>query len=241
MLCKTKAIIIKTTKYTDSSLIVKAYTEEYGLQSYITNYSRSKKSKGKASLFQPLSLVDLVIKQSKKGGLERISDIGIFHPYTTLPYDIIKSSIALFLNEVLHRSLQEEHNDMELFEFIKSSLLILDLNDTSNGNFHLFFILQLSRFLGFFPQGKYCNNQTIFDLQEGKFSQFEPLHTKYLDTKLSFLLSQLLKQKYDTLHTVTMSKVQRKEILNSLIVFYQLHIVSFKEIKSQAILQEVIE
>jgi DNA repair protein RecO (recombination protein O) len=241
MLQKTKGIIIKTTNYSDSSLIVKVYTSEYGLQSYIARNSRSKTTQKKASLFQPLSIVDLVVMQSNKSNLHRISEINILHPYEHIPYNIIKSSVAMFVNEVLHRSLQETHHDMELYEFIESSLLILDLNEASCANFHLYFMLQLSRYLGFYPQGIYTNSSSIFDLQEGRFAQSEPIHIHYLDAEHSQVLYLLLTTKYDSIQLIHITKNQRKHLLNSLIVFYQLHISSFKEIKSQAILQEVIE
>src|SRR4051812_25488846 len=103
MLHKTTGIILHTVKYSETSLIVKIYTRNYGLQSYIISGTRSKKSKNKASLFQPLTLVDLIVSNSAKEGLHRISEINILHSYNAIPYQIIKSSISVFINEILYK------------------------------------------------------------------------------------------------------------------------------------------
>ncbi|MGZ4057116.1 MAG: DNA repair protein RecO [Bacteroidia bacterium] len=123
MLHKTSGIILYTTKYSDTSLISKIYTADFGLQSYIINGVRSKKSKNKASLFQPMALVDLVVSNSGKGGLQRISEINNQHPYSDIPYNIVKSSIAIFLNEILYKTLKEEHADEEMLSSLKTLCL----------------------------------------------------------------------------------------------------------------------
>ena len=111
MLHKTSGIILHTVKYSETSLIVKIYTRDFGLQSYMVTGVRSKKSKNKASLFQPLALVELEVSNTNKGSLQRISEINILHPYSDIPYNIVKSSIAIFLNEILYKAIKEEHAD----------------------------------------------------------------------------------------------------------------------------------
>jgi DNA repair protein RecO (recombination protein O) len=240
MLHKTSGIILHTTKYSETSLIAKIYTRNFGLQSYIINGVRSKKSKNKATLFQPLALVDMVVSNSEKGNLQRISEINISHPYTTIPYDIIKSSIAIFLNEVLYKALKEEYNDEDLYKYIQNSLLILDLNTYNCSNFHIHFMLQLSRYLGFYPQGKFTSDTSLFDLQEGSFINYLPNHSNYLTANHSVLLNNFLISSYESLHLLKIDKQERKNVLKSIIVFYQLHLASFGEIKSYEILEEVI-
>ena len=240
MIHKTPGIILHTTKYSETSLILKIYTRHFGLQSYIINDVRSKKSKNKATLFQPLSLVDMVVSNTTKGKLQRISEINILHPYSTIPYDIIKSTIALFLNEILYRSIKEEHPDDELFEFINNSLLMLDLKSDSCSNFHIYFMIQLSRYLGFYPQGKYTSITSVFDLREGCFVDHLPNHPHYLMAPYSELLNDFIRTGYEELHLLKINKVQRKQLLQALITFYRLHVTSFGEIRSYAILEEVI-
>lgn len=240
MLHTTSGIILHTVKYSDSSLIVKIYTRSFGLRSYMVSGVRSKRSKNKANLFQPLALVDMVVSNSNKGSLQRISEITILHPYTEIPNDIVKSSIAIFLNEILYKALREEHSDEDLFDFIKNSLLVLDLKHDNCSNFHIFFMIQLSRFLGFYPQGKYTMETPIFDLKDGRFTNHIPTHVHYLTAENSELLNTFISANYETIQDLKIDIGRRKELLQAMIAFYQLHITSFKEIRSQEILEEVI-
>jgi len=237
---KTAGIIIHTTKYSETSLIIKAYTRNLGLQSYIINDVRGKRSKNKASLFQPLALVDLVVSNTNKGKLQRISEISIHHPYTSIPYHVIKSSIAIFINEILYKAIKEDHGDEELFDFIQNSLLLLDLKNENCANFHIYFMIQLSRYLGFSPQGKYTSSTSIFDLREGSFVQNLPSHPHYLTATYSTLLNDFISAGHENYEQLKLTKEQRKQLLMALITFYQLHVTSFGEIKSYTILEEVI-
>lgn len=239
MLQKTSGIILQTTKYSETSLIIKAYTQDFGFQSYIINGVRSKTSKHKAGLFQPLTLVDMVASGNERS-LLRITDISIHQPYNALPYDVIKSSIGIFINELLVHSFKEPHPDEDLFLFIRNSLLILDLSTESCSNFHLGFMLQFSRFFGFFPQGEYSAATPVFDLQDGKFVGSLPRHGHYLHANISALLSKLILLSYEELAGFRMDKAERKQLLHSLVLFYQLHIPSFGSIKSLEILEEII-
>ncbi len=239
MLLKTKGLIIHSLKYSESSIIVKIFSREYGLKSYITRSSRGKRTKNKANLFQPLNIVNLVVKHSDKVSLQKISAIEIASPYNNLPYHDEKRFIAIFINEVLHRSLQEEHPDSELYDFIEKSLLILDLTEANYANFHLLFMMQLSRYLGFYPQGSFSSNTPYFDLQEGVFVANEPMHLHFLDNELCDLFNNLLNLNYD--NTLRLKRDKRNKLLNSLVLYYQLHITTFKEIKSKTILQEIID
>jgi DNA repair protein RecO (recombination protein O) len=241
MLHKTKGIILQTVNYSETSLIVKMYTRSFGLQSYMIKGTRSKKSKYKASLFQPLALVEMVVSNVNKNSLQRLSELNISHPYSSLPYDIIKSSIALFLNEVLYKAIHEGNPDEDLFDFIENSLLILDLKQENCSNFHIQFMVQLSRYLGFYPQGDFTYQTSIFDLREGCFVRNTPTHSFYLGNKLSTLLNNFRATNYELMHTIILDKTERKQLLNALILYYQLHIDTFKELKSQEVLQQVIQ
>lgn len=240
MLNKTSGIILYTTKYADTSLIAKIYTSGFGLQSYIINGVRGKKSKSKGNLFQPMSLVEMVVSNSNKGNLQRISEINIRHPYTDIPYNIVKSSIAIFLNEILYKILREEHADEEMFEFIKNSLLILDLKTDSCSCFHIYFMVQFTRFLGFYPQGNYSEATPYFDLKEGRFVLNIPSHSNYLVPEIALLLDNVLNVNYESLVQLHINKSQRKILLQKMVLFFQLHITSIGVIKSIDVLEEVI-
>jgi DNA repair protein RecO (recombination protein O) len=240
MLQKTSGILLHTTNYTDSSLIVKAYTRESGLQSYMISGVRGKRSKNKASLLQPMAIVELVASGSDKQKLRRITEISVQHPYSSIPYDIVKSTIALFLNEVLFRSLKEDEADEALYEYLRNALLILDLSTESCSNFHVYLMLQLTRFLGFFPQGNYSATQRYFDLREGSFVPSKPEHALCLEQEDSEVLDKVLRSGFDSLHLLDVSRLQRKKLLRNLVYFYRLHIPSFGEMRSPEVLEEVI-
>ena len=144
MLHKTSGIILHTTKYSETSLIVKILSPDYGVKSYIVNGVHKKKSKFRAAVFQPLALIDMVVSNNDKARLERITEINILYAYTDIPYNIIKSSIALFLNEVLYKAIKEQHSDETLFEYIKNALQLLDIEHGNSSNFHIFFMIQLA-------------------------------------------------------------------------------------------------
>jgi DNA repair protein RecO (recombination protein O) len=240
MLHKTSGIILHTTKYSETSLIVKIISPDLGLKSYIVNGVRSKKSKFKAGIFQPLALVDMVVSNTDKAGLQRITEIAVSNPYTDIPFAINKSSLVLFLNEVLYKTIKEQHADEAMFDFIKNSLLVLDLTHDNCSNFHIFFMIQLSRYLGFFPEGQHTSIIQAFDLVEGRFVGQFPIHNNYLDSALSKLFSDLIRSEYASIHLLKIDRQQRKQLLQALIRFYQLHIEGFGEIKSNEILEQVI-
>lgn len=229
-----------TTKYTDSSIIAKIYTELFGLQTFIVSGTRSKKSSVKANLFQPLALIDIVIYHKEKKQLQRIKEIHIESPFISIPYNFSKSSIALFLNEILYKTIREEEPDANLFQFVYSSLQIFDLKKDNWINFHLLFMVQLTKYLGFYPQGNFPENINYFDLKEGRFQKTQPPHPRFLSSSLSTLFSQLLGSTYDTLSNNIISNFSRRELLEQLIVYYQLHGTGIYEINSHHVLEEVI-
>ncbi len=231
MLYKTRGIVLNFIKYRETSIVTRIYTEDFGLQSYIVNSVRGSNRKGrsKISFFQPLTLLDLVVYYKKTAGLTRISDILCAEPYQTIPYHVTKSSIALFVTEVLNKSLKEEEGNEELFSFIQQSLLVFDHMDTDYENFHLQFMLQLSRYLGFIPQSARDFYTQVYELVGKPVDMQEEERT----------LGQLLKNRY-TNHA-TVSRTMRRQLLNDMIRFYQLHVANFGEVKSLTVLREVLE
>jgi len=239
MLHKTEGIILHSIKYAESSLIVKVYTSIFGLQSYMLSGAKGKKSKYKSALLQPLSLVDLIVSNSNKGGLQRVTEINLLKPYMDIPYHLVKRSIAIFLNEILYKVLKEEHADISMFEFIKNALLVLDLRQDSCSNFHIYFMIQLSPYLGFSPQGSLEGNTNFFDLKEGCFISTIPTHRHYLNLNNTLLFHQFLVATFENFQSIPLNRMQRRELLQALILYYQLHIDAFGEIKSLSILEEI--
>lgn len=239
MLHKTKGIIFRTHKFRETSVITRIYTEHFGVQSYIVNSVRTKKAKVSASILQPGILVEMVVYHKPNGKLQRIYEINSNPVYKKIPFDLIKSSIVLFLTEVLCNSIKEEESNSDLFEFIFNSFLKLDVIYEKPENFHLIFMIQLSKYLGFYPQLKNMESAHIFDLMEGTFVTKEPEHPHYISQNLCKYFSEILLSNQNNLNTVQIPKTARHALIEKMLEYYQLHIANFKAIKSYPVLKEI--
>jgi DNA repair protein RecO (recombination protein O) len=240
MLQKTRAVVLNTIEYAEASLIVKAYTEQFGLQSFLVNGVRKNKSKHTPAIFQPLSLIEIVAFYKKPGGLHRASEVNAAPAFKNIPYDIIKTTMAFFLSEVIYKSIKEEEINPELFSFIDNSIQILDILDESVSRFHYCFLIQLTRYLGFYPHGKYSNQSPWFDLQEGVFQETRPNHPYFLEPALSKLFSELTALSLDEIKDFSITATDRKKILEGLITYYELHHTHGGKIKSHEVLMEIL-
>lgn len=227
MLFKTRGIVINYIRYRETSVIVKIYTEEFGIQTYIENGVRSAKSKNKIALFQPLTLLDLVIYHKDGKNIHRISEMKCNAPFQSIPFNIQKSSIALFITEILSKSLQEENGNSPLFHFLNNSILWLDGVTENYENFHLQFLLEFGTYLGFSPENAHeiSHELSIHNL---------PILTKVLENQLDVLMNT----QYDKAPKI--DRFSRSKLLDSIILFYRLHVDTLTEVKSLGILQEVM-
>lgn len=237
MLVNTKAIVLHTLKYSESSVILKCFTRELGLQSYIINGIKNKKSPVRSGATQALNILSLVTYHKGKGGLERIKELKVDYQYTNIPYDPIKTSICLFIAEVLYKSIKEESPDEELYEFITESLQWLDKHDEGYANFHILLLAKLTYFLGFGPM--LSNDREYFDLTEGLFTENKPIHDSFVSGNMAVLLNQILGMKFADITDLKMNVLQRRELLQILLNYYSIHIDSFASIKSVKILEEL--
>ena len=239
MLHKTRGIVFRQIKYSETSVIAKIYTELFGLQSYLIRGVRNKKSKIKPALLQHLSLVDIVVYHKEKKDIQHIKEIISAFRFTSIPFDIKKSAIVIFLNEILYKSIKEEEANSELFNFLFNSIQILDLKKNRVSNFHLLFLIQLTKFLGFFPKGNFSNENVTFDLQEGIFIKSET-QTEYLTgMPFSKYLFDLTNTSFEDLGSLLILPKYRNELLNTILKYYRLHLPGFGSIKSYQVLQAV--
>jgi len=238
---KNIGFVLKTIKYGESSLIVDFYSFKKGRISYITSVSKSKKGKIKRMLFQPMTLLELEIKEYKKG-LPRITEGRIFEHLTSIPYHPVKSSITLFLAEFLAASIKEYEQNTPLFQFIFTSLLWLDKASSGFANFHLVFLIQLSRFVGIYPNTESYQEGAFFDLIEASFTNSKPLsHGSYLKEHEAKQIKTLERLNYNTMHLFKMGREDRRRILEVIIDFYTIHIPGFPELKSVEVLKELFD
>jgi len=240
MLYKTKGIVLHSIKYSESSLIVKTYTEVYGLQSFIVRLVRSKKNKINASVFQPLTLLDFVAYHNKKSSLQNIKEITECYQFSEIPYNIKKSSIVLFIAEVLNKVIREEEQNKALFDFIFNAVKHLDSCTERVSEFYLFFLIELTKYIGFYPNNNYENN-SVFNIYEGRFQQQIPEHPYFIEKELSKYFYDLISLPFDKMETISFSASVRKKLLNKILDYYKIHLNSFNEIKSLAVLEDVFK
>lgn len=234
----TKGIVLHTVKYSETSIIARIYTSRLGLQSYIIKGVRSAKSKNKASLYQPLSLLDLEVSHRQNRQLQFIKECRRNYSYQSIPFDTVKSAMALFMLEVISKSIREHEENGELFDFIYESLCSLDKAEKPNPDFHLLFLIQLTRHLGFMPHENYSEELAYFEMNEGVFTApNERLHT--LNKDESKLLYELMQRNFFDMTSAQLTKTDRKRMLYVLLDYYRLHIEKFS-LKSPEILEEVL-
>ena len=241
MLIKTRGIIFRSIKYSETSIITDIFTEEKGLRTYIISGVRKKNARVSASLLQVMSLVDLVVYHRDDKDMTRIKEIKAAHVYQSLPFDIAKSSVGQFILELTRKAIREPEENEPLFNFVFDTFCFLDETEFSFSNLHLFYMLGLTRFLGFMPSDNYSKNRPFFDLREGIFVHEKDMHGYFLKEEQSELIHQLLQSDLTTIHEVKMDRDTRKQLLRKLIVFYRLHIENFPDLNSYQILEEVLE
>ena len=238
MVQKTRAIVISSIKYGDTGLICTCYTQEAGIKSYLLKgVLSSRKGKIKKAFFQPLTQLLLVANHNNKGHLNSIKEVQVLHHYQSLHTDIVKQSISLFLSEILLTVLREEEQNKALFHYLETAFIWLDTHDKVS-NFHLLFLLNLTRYLGFFPTS--YNKQKYFDLVEGEFLN-NPKSQIFISTPQINYLKTLLGTNFDALPNVVFNASQRQEILEVLIQYISLHLQTFRKPKSLAILHSLFK
>lgn len=239
MLHKSRGIVIHALKYSETSLVVKIYTEAFGLQSYLVKGARSRKASISHNLFQPMTLLDLVVSHKEGGGLQHIREAGMAEPFHSLSSELRKRTIVLFLSEVLLKSLREDETNAGLFEFLVSSMRFFDLQKKGVEFFHLYFLLHLSRYLGFFPQGEAIQTDSFFDLREGRFTVLKPAHPDFLDSRTGRLFARLMTSRAVDLPDLPFSNTDRKDLLDALLLYYMIHQGGMGSIRSAEVLREV--
>lgn len=220
MLHKTRGIVFKYFKYRDTSIVTKIFTEEFGLQSYIVNGVRSSKARGKIAFYQPLTLLDMVVYKKPNADINRISELKCTHPLKTIPYNIFKSSIGVFLAEVLYKCIKEGEADHSMFNFIYHSIEVLDELDEHYQNFHLQFLIKLSHHMGF----------GLSDVNE---------LPHIIDDEMIIKVREVLSSKYGD--AIIITSRMRRDLLHDIISFYITYVDSLKDINSMKVLQTVFE
>ncbi|GGG38246.1 DNA repair protein RecO [Bizionia arctica] len=237
MLITTNAIVLSKIKYRDNDLIVTCYTQKNGLVSYILrNVSNSKKGYSKAAYFQLLSQIQLVALHKNNRSLQEVKEVKIHYMYHSLQTHVIKSSIVFFLSETLTSILKEEEANDNLYSYLESALQWLDSQDEF-ANFHLLFLLKLTKHLGFYPEMTNIN-ETWFNMAEGVFEESKTNGYSVSGENI-VLLKHLLGINFDELNAVKINGNQRQSFLKMMLLYFELHLEGFKKPQSMQIFNQI--
>ena len=236
---KARGIVLNTVKYGDKSLIVQMITDTLGRQSYIVQGLGSGRGRSsKSALLQPMFALQFEGLISDKGDLHRLKDLQSGIVLQSLPYDIRKSTIALFMAEVLYRLIGESEANDRLFDFVWGSVEALDAIDEGVANFHLWFLANISRFLGFAPGNEYIE-ESYFDMCEGLYTSIRPLHDRFFNPEYARLLRDLIECDVQYLGEIGLNRTQRADMLHALVDYYTIHLEAIRRVQSIDILQQV--
>ena len=258
MLTKTQAIVLHSLKYGETRLIVDMFTRSQGRQSFIVSIPKSVKGKIKKQLFQPLTLLEIESDLRPKLQLQKLSDVRLASPFSSIPFDPNKLSISLFIAEFLYYALRSEQHNEPLFDYIEpldavddiveqrfdyivNSIQWLDAQTDRFANFHLVFLMRLSRFLGFYPNLDHYQTGDYFDLRESVFLSTPPVHRDFLHPQEAEKIQLMMRMDFPTMHLFRMSHQERNRLLEVSLIYYRLHIPDFPELKSVSVLQELYQ
>ncbi len=234
---KTKGIVLNQFKYSDTSIIIHVYTEKFGRLNFIVRRTK-RKTQNHIGLLQPLFLLDMEITYRPQRSIQQLRHFSCAPPLTTIPFEVSKSSVAIFLAEVLYKILREEEENASLFGFLYNSILFFDVLHENTPNFHLFFLANLTKHLGFYPINNYTETNKYFDLFEAQFSDTQPLQ-HYCEEYLGKWINLLFASNVKDVASAKIENRYRSSLLSKIMEFYKLHIEDFGQPKSLEILRAV--
>lgn len=236
---KAQGIVLHTVKYGDSSLVAYILTDTLGRRNYMVQGVKSAKGRGsKSAMLQPMFLLEFEGVESPRTQMDRIRDMRLAHPLQSLPFDVRKSTISLFMAEVLYKLIREVEPNSPLFDFVRGSVMALDAMEEGISNFHLWFLVQLSYYLGFYPANEYTD-QDYFDITEGSFRGIMPSHKMAMDRENSALLGRLMDIPVQDLGGISLARGQRGDFLAALLHYFSYHLDAINNVRSLKILSEV--
>lgn len=240
MLSKTEAIVLHSIKYGERKVIVDMFTRQHGRLSFVVTLPKTVHGKLRKQYFQPLTLLSVECDVKPLAQLQHLRDAAISTPLSSLLLNPAKMSISLFLAEFLYHALKSEQQNTALFDYVTSSILWLDSRERDYANFHLVFLMRLSRFLGFYPNlvnGEKTEN--YFDLRAATFCAAPPLHRDFLMPEEASILKLMMRMDYSNQHLFRMNRQQRNRCIDIALQFYRLHLPEFPDLRSLEVLHEL--
>jgi DNA repair protein RecO (recombination protein O) len=242
MIHATKGIVLRTIKYGETSVIASIFTELFGIQSYVVNGVRTQSKTSKAHFFQPSSILEIQVYHNELKNLQRIKDLRWSYLYKTVLSNVTKNSVALYMVELLQKSLKQPEGNADLFHFCEDAFMQLDIaGNEVTANFPIYFAIQLAHFFGLKIQDNYSAERNHFNIGEGNFTNKSLSNSNFLETDISYYFSQLLKVlQPEELKEIKLNKSIRTTILSALENYYIFHISEFSALKTLPVLRELL-
>ena len=236
MVVSTSAIVISKLKYKDNDLILKLLTRELGVCNFLVRNPAGKKRNKTINYFQPLTILSIEFENRNKSKLNYLKDIEIEYVFKSIHFDIKKSVVVLFISEILNKILNFQEKDELLFDFIRDSFIFFDKNNFQN--FHLFFLIHLTKYFGLFPQTDNID-ALFFDLEQGVFIEEQP--PKHYITGASLdIFKRLLGIKFDQINDINITNNLRRDLIDDIITYYKYHFESFSNLKSIDVIRKTL-
>ncbi|MFT5724357.1 MAG: DNA repair protein RecO (recombination protein O) [Bacteroidia bacterium] len=239
MLSKSRGIVVRNTNFKDNSVICHIYTKDYGSQQFIMHGVRNQKGNIRPSHILSLNLVEIVFYKKNAGGIQQIKELRCSPVLQTIHFNVFKNSVALFMAEIVNSTVTEEEPNPGLFDFLEHFIQMLDLETDKIGNYPIYFLVHLTRYLGFYPKGAYNENQ-VFNLNEGLFIDQTYDHLNCLSPEMSKSLWLMLHTSTEHLTDIHLPRITRANMLDQLLFYYEIHGLHGRKIKSHKVLREVL-
>lgn len=236
---KTRCVVLKTVKYGDQKLIIELLTREQGRVSVVWRAPKLGKGKIRRQYFQPLTLLEVDYDRRSATSLPLLKDARIVEPFVSIQFDNVKLCVSFFIAEFLLMATRSEQRNPLLYDFVEKSLVWYDAADEATANFHLMFMMRVSKFLGFYPNVEDYTDGDFFDLRAGLFTSHQPVHKDFLRPDEAHGIQTLMRMTTSNMHLFRFTRAQRNNIIEVLLRFYGLHIPDFREMKSWDVLREI--
>jgi len=233
-----QGIVIQTIRYSDKKLIVRILCNKHGLKTGIVYINKSPKTSNQ-HLFQPLTILDFHSDFQEVSHFISIKSPSLSTPLHNLSTDPIKTAMVLFMNEVLSKTLADDYVNDTLYVYLKNSVALLD-DALDARNFHLWWLIEITRHYGFYPQKNFDSTGSFFfDMKAGSFEARRPSHPNYLEADFSNYLNSLLDLEWPQVQMLELHSSIRAALLTTLVNYLKLHLDNLREIKSLDVLHAV--
>lgn len=234
----TTGVVLHTLKYGDNALIVFLLTADRGRTSCIVRGIKGRHGGNRMALLQPMFVVEIEAVSSSRAQMDTIRDVRSAVPLVSVPFDIVKSTIAMFMAEVLYRLVRDVEPNSPLFDFVCGAVQSLDDAAEGVANFHLKFLVELSRYMGFYPSGDYREGD-LLDIREGAFVGALPLHGDAMSADNTRILAAVMSEEFDTLSRISLNRTARDGFLSAMLDYFGYHLDTIHTIRSVEILRTV--